>query len=202
MADNLMMIGVLKALGATLGFAAVVAAIEYAYRRVRARLDTTPKERMAGVEIHRHESGRLAAGAQFGLRWLRNLAILAAFYVFLPLFLTLLPWTEKLAAPLAAYFLAPLASLWTALIEYLPSAAHVLVVVIVARYLLKLLRFVARAVASGRIVVEGFYPDWAVPTYKILRALVVMLVFVDILPTSRAPTPCSSRASPSSWVPW
>ncbi len=33
-----------------------------------------------------------------------------------------------------------------------------------------------------RVVVTGFHPEWAEPTYKLVRILAVVIVLVDVVP--------------------
>ena len=69
-----------------------------------------------------------------------------------------------------------------AFVAYLPSAIRIVIVVLVARYALKFLHLIFRAIESGRIVISGFHSEWAEPTYKLLRILTVVIVLVDVIP--------------------
>jgi small-conductance mechanosensitive channel len=44
------------------------------------------------------------------------------------------------------------------------------------------MRLIAGEVGSGRFAISGFFPEWAAPTYKIARVLVVALCVVIIYP--------------------
>jgi small-conductance mechanosensitive channel len=56
------------------------------------------------------------------------------------------------------------------------------VIVIGARYLLKAMHYFADEVATGKLVINGFYADWAAPTYNIVRVIVYGFMFVLIFP--------------------
>jgi small-conductance mechanosensitive channel len=115
-------------------------------------------------------------------RWLRNAAALVGVYLYIPMVLSVFPFTAPLAGPLVGYFLDPLQAIWTAFVGYLPNAIHILVVVVVASYALKFLHIIFGAVEAGRVVVTGFHPEWAEPTYKLVRILAVVIVLVDVIP--------------------
>ena len=50
------------------------------------------------------------------------------------------------------------------------------------RYFLRLVRFFFAEVESGHVQFEGFYAEWAQPTYKLLRVVVIAFAFVMAFP--------------------
>jgi small-conductance mechanosensitive channel len=56
------------------------------------------------------------------------------------------------------------------------------VLVLVTRYGLKLIRLFFDGVAAGTVVFRSFDPDWAVPTYRLVRILVVAFAVVVAYP--------------------
>ena len=65
-----------------------------------------------------------------------------------------------------------------ALVGYLPNLIYLLLIVVAARYALKLLRFLLNAVGRGDLVFGGFDAEWADPTYKLLRILVIVFTLM------------------------
>jgi small-conductance mechanosensitive channel len=49
-------------------------------------------------------------------------------------------------------------------------------------YVLKLMRLFFREIGSGRIAFKGFYAEWAEPTYRICRWLVIAFAAVMAFP--------------------
>lgn len=105
----------------------------------------------------------------------RFVVILVLFYVYVPLVLSLFPVTAPYGGQLFHYIWRPVADIGLAVIGYLPKLAYLALLVVVARYVLKLLRFFLNHVGKGDLVLGGFDPEWADPTYKLLR--VVAIVF-------------------------
>jgi small-conductance mechanosensitive channel len=64
----------------------------------------------------------------------------------------------------------------------LPSLAFLVVLWFIVRYLLKLIRAFFRGISRGRITLEGFDPDWATPTYKLVRLAVIAFAVVIAYP--------------------
>jgi small-conductance mechanosensitive channel len=96
------------------------------------------------------------------------------FYVF--------PETEKYAFTILGYIWNPLKDLFWAVVAYLPNIFKIIVIVVLIHYLVKILRYFSNEVASGRLRINGFYPDWARPTFFILRFLCYSFMLVMIWP--------------------
>jgi small-conductance mechanosensitive channel len=56
------------------------------------------------------------------------------------------------------------------------------VIIIISRYCLRLLKFFARQIATGRLKIQGFYPDWADTTFNILRILIFAFTAAMVFP--------------------
>jgi small-conductance mechanosensitive channel len=56
------------------------------------------------------------------------------------------------------------------------------VIVVLTRIVLRVVRAGFRELEVGRVSISGFYPDWARPTYNIVRLLVIALAGVSIFP--------------------
>jgi small-conductance mechanosensitive channel len=62
-----------------------------------------------------------------------------------------------------------------AIIGYLPKLFTLILIVAALRYLLRFIRFAATALENEEIQLEGFEPDWAEPTYKLIRGLLILV---------------------------
>lgn len=113
------------------------------------------------------------------LRWI---LILTAIYLALPILLNLFPETEGYAPVLLGYFLSPLEKVAAAIITYIPNLITIFVICIVFHYLLKLLKFFAKELQNEALTIPGFYKEWAIPTYQILRVLLLAFLVVVIFP--------------------
>ncbi len=116
------------------------------------------------------------------LRLLRIVAIILLVYFLLNTVLGMFPWTRPLALALFALVLNPIESLAMGFVAAIPDLAFLLVLFLVVRYFLKILRLFFERVDRGHISLENFDSDWAMPTYKILRILVVAFAVVIAYP--------------------
>lgn len=116
------------------------------------------------------------------LRFLRTLSYLALTYFYLNAVLGLYPWTRPAARMLFRFIINPLESMWLGFVGALPNLIFLLILSIVVRYLLKFCRAFFRAIERGRIQLESFEADWAMPTFKIVRILIIAFSIVIAYP--------------------
>jgi len=108
--------------------------------------------------------------------------ILVAIYITLPILFSIFPWTEHFASTLFGYILNPIKKILLSFWNYLPDLITIVVIIVVFRYILRGIRFLRDEVARGNLVLNGFYKDWAEPTYQIIRVLLLAFMFVVIWP--------------------
>jgi small-conductance mechanosensitive channel len=82
---------------------------------------------------------------------------------------TILRWVLILAL-LEAYL--------TVTLGFYPSTREISV----TSYLIRLIRLVFNQISKGDLKIPGFYPDWAKPTDKLIRALVLVLALIVVFP--------------------
>jgi small-conductance mechanosensitive channel len=116
------------------------------------------------------------------LRLLRVVVYLVLAYFYLNTVLGLFPWTRPAATVLFRLILDPLQSLWLGFLAALPDLAFLVVLWLVVRYILKVVRAFFKGVEAGRIKLEKFEADWAEPTYRITRILVIAFALVIAYP--------------------
>jgi small-conductance mechanosensitive channel len=134
------------------------------------------------------KSHHLISGAQVWglfagfLRMLKILSVILLVYFLLNTVLGLFPWTRPLALILFSLVLNPLESIFNGFIEAIPDLAFLLVLFLIVRYILKLIRIFFQRVEKGYIKLENFDHDWAMPTFKILRLLIIAFSIVIAYP--------------------
>ncbi|MDR0638825.1 MAG: mechanosensitive ion channel family protein [Spirochaetaceae bacterium] len=117
------------------------------------------------------------------LLWLIKWVITIALLVFtIPIILSLFEPTRGLASRLFGYILTPLKNFFIAVLRYIPNVISIAVILLISRYSLRLLKFFAQQIATGRLKLHGFYPDWANTTFNILRILVYAFTAAMVFP--------------------
>lgn len=113
------------------------------------------------------------------LRWFVNIVQL---YITIPILFSIFPPTQRLAETLFGYVLEPLKKFGLAILHYLPNLFAIIVIVFLTRQLVKFLKFISEEIGNENLKIQGFYPDWAKPTFNIVRFLVLAFMFVMIFP--------------------
>jgi small-conductance mechanosensitive channel len=156
-----------------------------AFRRLFELIERRYRSRVHSVTIQAFEVVRAAniwRAVNGFLNGLRLLLVAALIYVYLAVTLRQFPQTRGLAEGLVDLVVQPLKEISAAILQYIPKLAFLVVLVFVVRYLLKLTNLFARAVSAGRVPLRGFDPDWAQPTYNIVRVLIILLAIVVAYP--------------------
>jgi small-conductance mechanosensitive channel len=109
-------------------------------------------------------------------------AILLLVYLYLEFVLSLFPWTRLLGARLLQLVTEPLSRLALSFVDALPDIVFLAVLVVVVRYVLKLTRMFFEAIEHRVLQFEGFDPEWAIPTYKVVRIFIVAFGVVIAYP--------------------
>jgi small-conductance mechanosensitive channel len=179
------LIGLLRAGLATVVLVAWLWLLARLYPRMYARLEQlratgSAKVRIQGLELLSSE--RLAVLALRLARLSRLALTVMAFYLYTPLVLSYFPWTAPYAEPVVEWAIAPFVTVWVSFVAYLPSIFWLAAIVIITRWALQLLGLLANALRDGSITLKGFYPEWAEPTYKIVRVLVFAFALVMAFP--------------------
>ncbi len=104
------------------------------------------------------------------LKWL---IIFLAIYIALPILFGIFPWTRNFADTLFGYILNPVKKILNGFWNYLPNLITIIVIIFVFRYVLKAIHFLKIEIEKGDLDIKGFYPDWAAPTYQIVRVLLL-----------------------------
>ncbi|MDS4026031.1 MAG: mechanosensitive ion channel family protein [Candidatus Contendobacter sp.] len=113
---------------------------------------------------------------------LRILLILVAVLVYLDFVLARFPWTRAAANRLFESVTGPLATMGQAIIAEIPDLIFLTVLFYISRLALRLIRLFFDAVAQGTVTLTGFEPEWARPTYKIVRSAVIAFSVIVAYP--------------------
>jgi len=135
---------------------------------------------LKGIEVlsaHRIERIVLMA-----VKSLRIFVILLFLYFFLPLILSFFPETQEMGSKLLDYLITPFITFFQTIIQYVPNFFYIFVIVVIAKYVLKVISYVFKLFEQGELKFEWFYDDWARPTYQIVRFLVIVTALISAYP--------------------
>jgi len=128
------------------------------------------------------DTHRLGVAIIFVFNLVRLLLILLVVLVGLGFMFSFFPETKTVTYTVLGFIWNPLNDILKSVVAYLPNLFKIIVIIICFHYLLKLVRYFANEVASGRLKINGFYADWAMPTHTLLRVLLYSFMLVMIWP--------------------
>jgi small-conductance mechanosensitive channel len=179
------LLGVLYALLATAALIVIFKLLSAGLSKLQDKLRTWHGVYIRSIRIQKLEllpAARITALLQLTAHVVRVALSLLLVYTYLALVLNFFPWTQGYAAILLGYVLSPLRVVGRAVVGYLPNLFFLLVIVVVAYYTTRLVKFFFTEMAKGTLTLPGFYPDWAIPTYKIARLLILAFTLVMAFP--------------------
>jgi len=118
----------------------------------------------------------------FVLKAIKWFIILLLVYLALPVLFGIFPFTRSISGTLLSYIISPLKKIGLAVWDYIPNLITILVLVVIFHYILRFLRYIKSEIATGRLTIPGFYPDWARPTYQIVRVFILAFLLIVLFP--------------------
>ncbi len=155
------------------------------FRKVKARILRLKDTKIKPVSIQGYElldtqkqANLLVFLASVGRYILMALQLLFT----VPLIFIIFPQTEGLAYRLLGYIWNPIRGIFVSIVDYIPKLFTIIVIWYAVKYLVRLVLYLAREVEVGRLKINGFYPDWAMPTFHIIRFLLYAFMIAMIYP--------------------
>ena len=185
--------GILFTLISTVVLIAILILFKRIFRKIYGIILVWKGTRVRSIVIQNFEA--LSADHIIGMlitcvKGIRIFLTIFLFYFYIPLVFSFFPWTQGYAAILFGYLAYPFKAVGSAIIDYVPNLFYLAVIGVVTYYAVKLIRLIFNEIDRGNLVLPGFYQDWAMPTFKIVRFLVIAFAVVmafPYLPGSESP---------------
>lgn len=155
------------------------------YRRWRIRLARKLLRQARPISIkdyevlNVHRQGRVFL---FGFSVVRWIVIALQLLFSIPLLFSAFPETKSLTYRVFGYLWNPFTDIVGSVVGFLPNLFKIIVIVFCFRYLVRGIRYLLNEIAVGNLKVNGFYADWAQPTFVIVRVLCYSFMLVMIWP--------------------
>lgn len=157
----------------------------FLFRKLRRQIIRFKQQRLHPLIIRDYEllNTRLLGKALIFLSNLVRYAVLFLQLMFIvPILFAIFPQTEDLALKIFLYIIEPVKMVIISIVEYIPNLFIIIVIWYCIKYIIKGLRYVAKEIESGKLKISGFYPDWAHPTFNIIRFLLYAFMIAMIYP--------------------
>lgn len=96
--------------------------------------------------------------------------------------LKIFPSTEIWAKKAQNTIFEPLETFYQSVIAYIPNLVIITIIIIAVNWLLAAIKYFAKEIEQENLKFNNFYPEWAMPTYQIIRLLIVVLSLIILFP--------------------
>ena len=113
---------------------------------------------------------------------LKFLIIILLLLAYLPFMFSFFPFSEDFVATFYGYVKAPVMFVFTGVVDFIPNLIFILVIVLITRYVNRVLGDIADDIEDRKLVLRGFPVDWARMTQKIFSLFIYAFALVLIYP--------------------
>jgi small-conductance mechanosensitive channel len=173
------------ALGWTAAFAVFILALVGLRRLIRGRTEARAQKWLADLEVKTGrvvDASALIAAQRLFFRGAAIVIVLAATYYYIARVLREFAYTSTFASILLDTLAGPFLALGAAALAEIPNLLTLVVIILIARYLSKLLWLFFLNIENGLIVLRNFEPEWIWPTHRLARAVLILVAIVVAYP--------------------
>lgn len=157
----------------------------YLFKKLRRKIIWLKQNKLHSITIrdyeflNTHRQGRILI---FLNNILRYIVLLIQLMFSVPMLFAIFPQTENLAMKLFTYIIEPIKMVLKSVIEYIPNLFIIIVIYYCVKYIIKGIQYIANEIESEKLKITGFYPDWAQPSFNIIRFLLYAFMIAMIYP--------------------
>lgn len=155
------------------------------YRRFRTLVERYLKPQISKIQTKSFDllqAGLLWDGLQGLMTVVHGGMIALLIYFHLGFVLRLFPWTRPLADSLLGLILNPLKMLGLSFLAGLPGLMATVVIGFLCYAVLRTMGLFFAGLRTGTITIAGFDPEWATPTFRIVRVAIIALAVMIAYP--------------------
>lgn len=155
------------------------------YRKSKVRIQRLKDTRLKPISIQNYEildTQKQVNLLIFSASMVRYLLVFLQLLITVPMLFAIFPQTQDLAYKILSYIWNPVKGILKDIVEYIPNLFTILVIYYAIKYVIKGVRYLAMEVDSGRLKINGFYSDWAMPTFHIVQFLLYAFMIAMVYP--------------------
>lgn len=174
-------------------FFILVLAVQYAFfvltsflfRKLKRKIINLQRTRLKPISIREYEfltRNKQARILIFFSNIIRYAIVLLQLMVSVPILFAIFPQTEDLARRIFSYMFEPVKMIFGSVVNYIPNLFIILAIYYCIKYIIKGVQYMANEIESEKLKITGFYPDWAQPTFNIIRFLLYAFLIAMVYP--------------------
>lgn len=108
--------------------------------------------------------------------------ILLIVYIFFPLIFSVFEFTRGWSNYLFDLIWSSFGQIFISIWHYLPNLIKIAAIILVMKYFVRFVKYIFSEIKDEKLEISGFHPDWAIPTFTIIRFLLFAFMFILIFP--------------------
>ena len=171
----------------------VIGWVKVGFKAIADQITAEEDKRLKGFKIQRVQiftASQLTSFLLIVSRYTRYAVNIFLLLIYLTGVFSVFPKTRGIVTNVFTSIFQAFQKGWQGFVGYLPSLLNLIVIIVITYYGLKLIRFLFNEIEKDTITLAGFRPEWAIPTYQLVRFLVIALALVlafPYLPGSSSP---------------
>ena len=146
----------------------------WGFAKIEKRIQGLKETKIKAIKIQSYEilnTEKQVALLLVANRIVKWIVVLLQLLISLPIIFGIFPSTKGFALQLLDYFLVPIKKITFGVIGYIPNLISIIVIWYATKWLVRLARYVALEIENGNLKMKNFFPEWAMPTFHIVRIL-------------------------------
>lgn len=159
--------------------------INFLFRKLRREIIHFKQAKLKAWVVRDYEllnTKRLCRLILFISNLIRYLILLLVLLITVPILFSIFPQTEHLALKIFHYIIDPVKMVIVAVVDYIPNLFIIVVIWYCVKYIVKGVHYLASEIEHEKLRISGFYPEWAQPTFNIVRFLLYAFMIAMIYP--------------------
>ena len=155
------------------------------FRKLKVRIQKLKDTKLKPISIQDYElldTQRQVNLLIFLSNLLRYVLVFLQLLITVPLLFVIFPQTKGLADTIFSYIWNPVKDILVGIVDYIPNLFTIFIIWYAIKYLVRFDHYLSREIEAGRLKFGGFYPDWAMPTFHIIRFLLYAFMIAMIYP--------------------
>ena len=155
----------------------------WGFAKIETRIQNLKDTKLKAIKFQSYEilnTEKQVALLLVANRIVKYTIVLLQLLISLPIIFGIFPSTKGVAMQLLDYFLIPIKKIAFGVIGYIPNLISIFVIWYATKSLVRLARYIALEVENGKLKLKNFYPEWAMPTFNIVRILLYTFMIAMI----------------------
>lgn len=155
------------------------------FKKLKIKVIALKKTRLSGLKIKDIEVVNAEQEVRLALiilNIIKLVLIVSLFYIALPIGFSFFAFTQGWSNLLLGYITNPLSKAGYSIINYIPSLITIIVIYLITRFFIQFLKILFQKLEKDEIKLPGFFPEWAMPTFRIISGIAYVFMFIVIFP--------------------